>query len=94
MRPPRRSCSASPRRSIAISATEFGDAAGIPGELFEIPGLVYSAEQMAVAGVTAMEKGRRVVVPGPTNVVGAVGGRMLPRRLVLELVDRFYPVGK
>ena len=74
--------------------TEFGDAAGIPEELFEIPGLVYSAEQMAVAGVHAMEKSRRVVVPGPTNVVGAIGGRMLPRRLVLELVDRFYPVGK
>jgi short-subunit dehydrogenase len=74
--------------------TEFGHAAGIPEELFEIPGLVYSAEQMAVAGVTAMEKGRRVVVPGPTNAVGAIGGRLLPRRVVLELVDRFYPVGK
>ncbi|HEX8075971.1 MAG TPA: SDR family oxidoreductase [Thermoleophilaceae bacterium] len=74
--------------------TEFGDAAGIPDELFEIPGLVYSAEQMADAGVTAMDKGRRAVVPGPTNAVGAVSGRMLPRKLVLELVDRFYPVGR
>jgi short-subunit dehydrogenase len=74
--------------------TEFGDAAGIPDEYFEIPGLVYSASQMAEAGVAALEKGRRTVVPGPTNAVGAVGGRLLPRRLVLELVDRFYPVGK
>ena len=74
--------------------TEFGDAAGIPDELFEIPGLVYTAEEMAVAGVRAMERGRRAVVPGPTNLVGAVGGRLMPRALVLPLLDRFYPVGK
>ena len=74
--------------------TEFGEAAGISEELFEIPGLVYTAEEMAVAGVEAMEKGRRSVVPGATNLVGAVGGRMLPRSLVLPLIDRFYPVGK
>jgi short-subunit dehydrogenase len=74
--------------------TEFGDAAGIPDELFEIPGLVYTAEEMAVAGVRAMERGRRAVVPGATNLVGAVGGRLMPRALVLPLIDRFYPVGK
>src|SRR5918912_774618 len=71
--------------------TEFGDAAGIPDELFEIPGLVYSAEEMAKAGVRAMERGRRAVIPGATNVVGAVGGRLMPRALVLPLIDRFYP---
>ena len=74
--------------------TEFGDTAGIPDELFEIPGLVYSPEDMATAGVRAMERGRRSVVPGATNVVGAVGGRLMPRSLVLPLIDRFYPVGK
>ena len=74
--------------------TEFGEAAGIPEELFQIPGLVYTAEQMAVAGVQAMERGRRTVVPGATNLAGAVGGRLLPRALVLPLIDRFYPVGK
>jgi uncharacterized protein len=74
--------------------TEFGDAAGIPEELFQIPGLVYSAEEMAVAGVNAMERGRRAVIPGATNLVGAVGGRLMPRALVLPLIDRFYPVGK
>jgi short-subunit dehydrogenase len=74
--------------------TEFGEAADIPDEYFEIPGLVYSAEQMAVAGVEAMERGRRTVVPGATNLVGALGGRLMPRALVLPLIDRFYPVGK
>ena len=74
--------------------TEFGDAAGIPEEYFHIPGLVYDAEEMAVAGVRAMERGRRVVIPGATNVVSAVGGRLMPRGVVLPLIDRFYPVGK
>jgi short-subunit dehydrogenase len=74
--------------------TEFGDAAGIPDELFEIPGLVYTAEQMAIAGVEAMERGRRTVIPGATNLVSALGGRLMPRALVLPLIDRFYPVGK
>jgi uncharacterized protein len=74
--------------------TEFGDTAGIPDELFEIPGLVYTAEQMAVAGVEAMERGRRTVIPGVPNLVGALGGRLMPRALVLPLIDRFYPVGK
>jgi short-subunit dehydrogenase len=74
--------------------TEFGETADIPDEYFEIPGLVYSAEQMAVAGVEAMERGRRTVVPGATNLVGALGGRLMPRALVLPLIDRFYPVGK
>jgi uncharacterized protein len=74
--------------------TEFGEAAGIREELFEIPGLVYTAEQMAVAGVQAMEKGKRTVIPGAPNVVTAVSGRLMPRALVLPLIDRFYPVGK
>ena len=74
--------------------TEFGDAAGIPDELFDIPGLVYSAGAMAAAGVEAMERGRRAVVPGATNRVGAIGGRLVPRSLLLPLIDRFYPVGK
>jgi uncharacterized protein len=74
--------------------TEFGEAAGIREELFDIPGLVYTAEQMALAGVEAMERGRRTVVPGATNLAGAVGGRLMPRALVLPLIDRFYPVGK
>jgi len=74
--------------------TEFGETAGISEELMQIPGLSYSAEQMAAAGVQAMERGRRAVIPGVTNFVGAVGGRLLPRAVVLPLLDRFYPVGK
>jgi short-subunit dehydrogenase len=74
--------------------TEFGEAAGIDEALFNIPGLVYDADAMAKAGVRALERGRRSVVPGATNVVGALSGRYLPRSVVLPVIDRFYPVGK
>jgi short-subunit dehydrogenase len=49
---------------------------------------------MAEAGLRALERGKRTVVPGPTNMVGAVAGRLTPRAAVLEILDRFYPVGK
>ncbi len=74
--------------------TEFAEVAGIDENLLELPGIVYSAEQMARAGVSALERGRRTVVPGPTNLIGAVAGRVSPRAVVLEVLDRFYPVGK
>jgi uncharacterized protein len=74
--------------------TEFAEVAGIDENLMEVPGLVYSAQHMARAGVSALEQGRRTVVPGPTNRIGALAGRVSPRAVVLELLDRFYPVGK
>src|SRR5205823_11536599 len=74
--------------------TEFAEVAGIDENLMEVPGLVYSAQQMARAGVSAVERGRRTVVPGPANRIGALAGRVSPRAVVLEVLDRFYPVGK
>jgi short-subunit dehydrogenase len=74
--------------------TEFGEVAGMDDELFEMPGLVLSPAQVAAAAVSGFEKGRRTVVPGPINVASSVGGRLAPRRLLLEIVDRLYPVGK
>jgi short-subunit dehydrogenase len=74
--------------------TEFGDAAGIDDGLFEVPGAAKSPEQVAKIAVNAMEKGRRVVVPGIANRLGAVAGHYTPRSIVLPLLGRFYPVGK
>ncbi|MBV9212668.1 MAG: SDR family oxidoreductase [Actinobacteria bacterium] len=74
--------------------TEFAEVAGIDEGLLELPGIVYSAEQMARAGLGALDRGRRTSVPGPTNLAGAVAGRVSPRAVVLEVLDRFYPVGK
>ena len=76
--------------------TEFGQAAGIDdGEWEGVPDFVMTTpEQNAAAGVSAMEKGRRVVVPGPFNVVSATAGHYTPRSVLLGLVRRFYPVGR
>jgi short-subunit dehydrogenase len=74
--------------------TEFARVAGIDEGLMDLPGVVYTAEEMARAGIAALERGRRATVPGPTNLVGAIAGRLSPRAVVLELLERFYPVGK
>jgi short-subunit dehydrogenase len=74
--------------------TEFGEAAGIDGELFEVPGAAKSPGQVAKMAVNGLAKGRRVVVPGLANRLGAVAGHYTPRSIVLPLLGRFYPVGK
>jgi hypothetical protein len=76
--------------------TEFGSNAGIDdGEWEGIPDFVLtSPEYNAAAAVRAMEKGRRVVVPGPFNSASAAAGHYTPRSVLLGLVRRFYPVGR
>jgi uncharacterized protein len=73
--------------------TEFVENAGIAAE--DVPKFVLtSPEHNAAAAVSAMEKGKRVVVPGPLNMASAAAGHYTPRSLVLGLARRFYPVGK
>jgi short-subunit dehydrogenase len=75
--------------------TEFGENAGIDNEWEGIPNFVLTTpEHNAAAGVAAMEKGRRVVVPGPLNQATAAAGHYTPRTVLLGLVRRFYPVGR
>jgi hypothetical protein len=47
---------------------------------------------VAEAGVLGLEKGRRVVVPGPLNRVSALGGQHAPRGLLLRVAGKVYPV--
>jgi short-subunit dehydrogenase len=73
--------------------TEFVENAGIDAE--EVPKFVLtSPEHNAAAAVSAMEKGKRVVVPGPLNMASAAAGHYTPRSVLLGLARRFYPVGK
>lgn len=75
--------------------TEFGEQAGIASELMEGPRLVYKQpDEVAKTAVNALDKGRRVVVPGVANRFGSIAGHYTPRSLMLPLLDRFYPVGK
>lgn len=62
--------------------TEFGALAGAPEG--ELPGVVYTdAGKVAREAVDAMLAGRRSVVPGPLGRVAGLGGRLVPRSLLL-----------
>jgi uncharacterized protein len=73
--------------------TEFGEAGGFGGADERIPSWAWlSPDQVARAGVEGLEKGRRVVVPGPLNQVGALTGHHFPRAALLPLLRRLWPV--
>jgi|SRR5215218_3052113 len=72
--------------------TEFWQSAGI--EARGLPAFVLAdAAEVSEAGVNGLEKGRRVVVPGPLNRAGALGGQLAPRGLFLKVAGKVYPVG-
>lgn len=73
--------------------TEFGESGGFGGADDRIPGFLWlDAEKVAGDALDGLEKGERVVVPGPINQVAALYGQHLPRALLLPLVRRFWPV--
>lgn len=59
------------------------------------PGFTWqTAADCAKAGLDGMFKRKRVVVPKALNKVGAVSARHTPTGVTLEVLDRFWPVGK
>lgn len=59
------------------------------------PGFTWqSAADCARAGLDGMFKRKRVVVPKALNKVGAVSARHTPTSVTLEMLDRFWPVGR
>ena len=74
--------------------TEFADVAEIPGT-DALPGVFWtSAEEVARTGIEGLERGKRVVIPGAVNRVGALGGHHAPRGLVLRLTSRVHPAAR
>jgi len=74
--------------------TEFGEAGGFGGADERIPSWMWlSPDEVARAGVEGLERGRRVVVPGPLNQAGALSGQHFPRGVLLPLLRRLWPVG-
>jgi short-subunit dehydrogenase len=63
----------------ASGAHDF--ASGLPKPLWRTP------EQVAAAGLSGLERGKRVVVPGMPNRILAVVGRFSPRPVVLRVMD-------
>jgi len=73
--------------------TEFGEAGGFGGADDRIPSFLWlSAKKVAEDAVSGLEKGERVLVPGPVNQVAALYGQHLPRAILLPLVRHVWPV--
>lgn len=53
-----------------------------------------TAADCARDGLDAMFKQKRVVIPKAVNRVGAVSAKVTPTRLTVEVLDRFWPMGK
>lgn len=53
-----------------------------------------TAEDCARDGLDAMFKQKRVEIPRAVNRVGAVSAKLTPTRMTVEVLDRFWPMGK
>jgi short-subunit dehydrogenase len=71
--------------------TEFAETAGIGEAEERAPDILWTpVEQVAREAVGGLERGKRVVVPGLINRVGAIGGQHTPRTLMLPLAKRIW----
>jgi short-subunit dehydrogenase len=75
-----------------VVATGFQEAGGLDGDLplLRSPG-AKSAEYVAQAGYDGMARGKRIVIPGALNKVGAQGVRVTPRRVMVAITKRLHP---
>jgi uncharacterized protein len=75
--------------------SEFAEVAGFREVEESTPDVFWmSTEDTARAGVRGLEKGRRVVTPGPMVTVTSQLERHTPHSLLLPLMNRAWPVGK
>ena len=75
--------------------TEFVQTAGMEDAADGLPSPFWTDSAfVAEQGVTGLERGRRVVVPGVLNLATALGGQHAPRGLLLRLASRLTPVGR
>jgi short-subunit dehydrogenase len=73
--------------------TEFPEAAGIEAAADGLPGIFWTnSDEVAEDGIQGLERGKRLVIPGPINRVTALGGQHAPRGLLLALGSRLYPI--
>jgi uncharacterized protein len=71
--------------------TEFAEAAGLAEAAESVPDVAWSsAEAVAKAALKAAEAGKRSVIPGVGNQIGAIAGRHAPRSFLLPAVSRVY----
>lgn len=72
--------------------TEFVEVANLQNAEATMPDFLWDTpEEVAKAGIRALERGKRVVIPGVINRVSAIGGQHAPRSVVLRLAARVHP---
>lgn len=70
--------------------TEFGENADAGEEELALPEFLFTeAADVARAGIEAMIAGRRSAIPGRLNRATMIGGRLVPRSLLLPVVRRY-----
>jgi uncharacterized protein len=75
--------------------TEFVEVANLQNAEATMPGFLWDEpEEVAKAGIRGLERGKRVVIPGVINRMGAVGGQHAPRSVVLRLASRVHPASR
>jgi uncharacterized protein len=75
--------------------TEFAETAGIDEAASGLPEMFWTeSDYVAEEAIKALERGRRVVVPGRWNQATALGGQHAPRGLLLRVGSRVTPVGR
>jgi uncharacterized protein len=73
-----------------FTRTEFGEQAGAAEHERALPDFLYmEADDVARSGIEAMIAGRRTAIPGLKNRASMLGGRAVPRSLLLPLVRQF-----
>lgn len=75
--------------------TEFGEASGprVQDVMEKLPGFMTTQpDEVAEAGLRALERGQRQHTVGAVNKVNAVSAYLTPRGLELAMMNRFYPV--
>lgn len=71
--------------------TEFGETAGVGNAEDKLPGVFWmTPDQIAESALTAADKGKRSVIPGPLNHAGSIAGRYSPRTLSLPLTKKIW----
>lgn len=73
--------------------TEFFERAGISAA-DKLPDAIWATpQQCAKVAIEGLEHGKRVVIPGASAKVSALGGRYTPRRPLLAVLGRVYKAG-
>jgi short-subunit dehydrogenase len=79
-----------------FTRTEFFAATGVdPSITARIPRrLIASPASVALAAVNGMRASQPIVLPGLINRLGAIGGQLTPRRVLMPIMARVYPATK